>query len=117
VLIWDISNEYRAVVMKIRIILAASILLLVSMQINASVIVDNPLDTSVRLGWNSNTEGQLGPLGQQIAESFSVSSATTANLVSWSGHWRNVNTLRNFDILFSGPAAIRHRPARIDRSH
>ena len=40
-LVWDISNEYRAVVMKIKIILVASILLL-SSQVNAALIELDP---------------------------------------------------------------------------
>ena len=48
-LVWDISNEYRAVVMKMRIILGASILLM-SGQANALLIDFNDGAEKIAIG-------------------------------------------------------------------
>lgn len=74
--------------------LISAFLVLGTFAVNATVIVDYELDENAGFGWNSNAGAQ------QIAEAFTVDTATTATDITWWGFFHDDSTIGDFDVLF-----------------
>jgi hypothetical protein len=119
VFVWGDPNEYRAVVMKIRIFLAASILL-VSGQVGASII---SISASAEMTGGSSLATNLFPIGTKVVADLSfdvgLGNRSTASITDVSGSFswmdsifglqsydaknayiRNVSYSGWFDVLF-----------------